>query len=118
MIFALCGVYDFVRTHPGYALSREIFDEGVETLVRLLPRYDLGFWSRYSLCEADFHPEIDPATIGYHYLHIVQLKLMFRLTGREKFQEYARRWESYINLSNILKMYKLKYSALRKMNRL
>jgi len=118
MIFALCGVYDFVRTHPGHALSREIFDEGVETLLRLLPRYDLGFWSRYSLCEADFHPEIDPATIGYHYLHIVQLKLMFQLTGREKFQEYARRWESYINLSNILKMYKLKYSALRKMNRL
>ena len=117
-IFALCGVYDFIRTHPDHQPARQIFEQGVTTLERLLPRYDLGFWSKYSLCEADFHPEVDPATIGYHHLHIVQLELMYRLTGRPVFREYAHRWKNFAGLKNILKMYCLKYRALKKMNRL
>jgi len=117
-IFALCGVYDFIRTHPEDQQAREIFDRGVSSLESLLPQYDLGFWSKYSLCEADFHPEVDPATIGYHHLHIIQLELMYQLTGKEMFKEYAERWKNYVNLKNILKMYRIKYRALRKMNRL
>ncbi len=118
MIFALCGVYDFLRAFPGHFLAEQIFEKGVRTLVDLLPQYDMGFWSKYSLCRADFHPEVDPATIGYHYLHIVQLQLMYRLTEKEIFQEYARKWEGYVNWRNILKMYQIKYQALKKMNRL
>ena len=70
------------------------------------------------MCTAHFHPEVDPATIGYHYLHIVQLRLMYKLTGKKIFEEYADRWETYASLKNILKMYKIKYQALKKMNRL
>lgn len=117
-IFALCGIYDFVRTHPEHEEARRIFDEGVRSLAGLLPRYDMGFWSKYSLCEAPFHPEVDPATIGYHYLHIIQLELMFRLTGEAIFKEYAEKWRGYANTLNILKMYGIKYKALKKMNRL
>ncbi len=118
MIFALCGVYDFVRTHPEHAEAREIFDQGVKTLENILPEYDMGFWSKYSLCSADFHPEVDPATIGYHHLHIIQLELMERLTGRTVFGEFARRWKTYARLKNYLRMYAIKYKALKKMNRL
>jgi len=118
MIFSLCGVYDFVRTHPDHEIARQIFDRGVNTLAELLPQYDMGFWSKYSLCEAEFHPEVDPSTIGYHHLHIIQLELMYRLTGRDVFREYARRWQSYATWRNIIKMYRIKYRALKKMNRL
>jgi len=118
MIFSLCGVYDYLRVFPEHVLARQIFENGVNTLVELLPRYDLGFWSKYSLCEADFHPEVDPATIGYHYLHIVQLELMYRITEKDIFREYANRWQGYVNWKNIMKMYRIKYQALKKMNRL
>lgn len=118
MIFSLCGVYDFIRTHRGHKIAEQIFNHGVETLVKILPRYDMGFWSKYSLCEAEFHPPVDPATIGYHYLHIIQLELMNRLTGKKIFNEYAKRWQEYAKLRNILKMYRIKYQALKKMNRL
>ncbi|MFZ0389478.1 MAG: D-glucuronyl C5-epimerase family protein [Calditrichia bacterium] len=118
IIFSLCGVYDFIRTHPQDEISRRIFEEGVQTLKGLLPQYDMGFWSKYSLCQADFHPQVDPATISYHHLHIIQLEFMHRLTGEPIFREYAARWRGYANWRNILRMYRIKYKALRKMNRL
>jgi len=31
----------------------------------------------------------------YHQLHIVQLRVMHRLTGEDKFASVADRWESY-----------------------
>jgi hypothetical protein len=118
MVFSLCGVHDFLRVHPEHAGARRIFNDGVSTLARLLPRYDLGFWSRYSLCEASFHPAVDPATIGYHHLHIVQLELMYRLTGKEIFRQYSERWRGFVNLPNALRMYRIKLRALRAMGRL
>jgi len=118
MIFALCGVYDFIRTHPKHELAADIFQKGVSTLEWLLPKYDMGFWSKYSLCEANFHPEVDPSTIGYHHLHIIQLDLMHRLTGKKIFREYSELWRGYATTKNILKMYWIKFKALKKMNRL
>ncbi len=118
LVFSLCGIYDFVRVHPDHALARQVFEVGVGTLERLLPRYDMGFWSKYSLCEADFHPGVDPATIGYHFLHVVQLELVYRLTGKRIFREVAERWQAYATWPNILRAYTIKYRALRKMGRL
>jgi hypothetical protein len=117
-IFSLLGIYDFIRAHPDDAFAQKIFNEGVDTLVNILPEYDLGFWSKYSLCRAEFHPEVDPSTIGYHHLHILQLELLYRLTGQEIFQKYSRKWSSYSNLLNMIKMYAIKYRALKKMDRL
>lgn len=73
MIFSLCGVYDFVRVFPENKLARKIiYEDGIQTLKNILPEYDLGYWSRYNLCKADWYPKIDPATIGYHRLHITK----------------------------------------------
>jgi len=118
MIFSLCGIHDFLRVFPQHPLVRKIFEEGVATLTKILPRYDMGFWSKYSLCEAEFHPAVDPATIGYHHLHIIQLELMHRLTKLEIFKDYFSRWKEYHRSSNIIRMYFTKYGALKKMNRL
>lgn len=118
MIFALCGIYDLLRVHPGDAVARNIFDAGIQTLTRLLPRYDMGYWSRYSLCEAPFHPVVDPATLGYHHLHIVQLTLLFHLTQQAIFHDMATRWKHYVTAPNVLRMYGVKFRALRAMERL
>jgi hypothetical protein len=99
-------------------LARKIYEEGIATLTKILPRYDMGFWSRYSLCEAEFHPAVDPATIGYHHLHIIQLELMHRLTKLEIFKDYFSRWKEYHHSRNIIRMYFTKFHALKKMNRL
>ena len=78
----------------------------------------MGFWSKYSLCEADFHPQVDPSTISYHHLHIIQLQLLHRLTNNDIFKKYADIWENNVNTINITKMYLKKFLALKKMNRL
>jgi len=118
MIFSLCGVYDFVRVFPENKLARKIYENGIQTLKNILPEYDLGYWSRYNLCKAEWYPEVDPATIGYQRLHITQLKMLYRLTGEQLFKEYAERFKKQDNLWNAVKMYKLKYNTLKKLNRI
>jgi len=117
-IFALCGVYDFVRVFPENALAKKIFNEGIETLKNILPEYDLGFWSRYNLCQAPWYPKIDPATLGYQRLHVTQLRLLYRITGEKIFQEYAQRFSDQESMLNIFKMYLIKYKSLKKIGRL
>lgn len=118
MIFSLCGIYDFVRVFPQHINARKLFDDGVATLKKILPEYDLGYWSKYNLCNADWYPEVDPATIGYQRLHVTQLNMMYKLTGDEVFREYAEKFRKQDTFFNAIRMYKAKYRALKKMNRL
>lgn len=118
MIFSMCGIFDFLRVFPEDTLAKKLFDEGILTLKNILPEFDLGFWSRYNLCSADWHPQIDPATIGYQRLHITQLELLYRLTKEAVFKDFSQKFREQDNLLNALKMYKLKFRALRKNKRL
>jgi heparosan-N-sulfate-glucuronate 5-epimerase len=117
-IFALCGLHEFTRVFPQNNLAKKLFEEGLETLEKVLPEYDMGYWSRYNLCEADWHPKIDPATIAYQRLHINQLKMMYQLTGREIFNDYAQIFTKQDTVFNALKMYTVKYKALKMIGRL
>lgn len=118
MIFSLCGVYDFLRVFPDDPTASNIFNEGIETLENILPEYDMGYWSRYNLCSADFYPEIDPSTIRYQRLHMTQLLMLYKLTGKDIFKKYAEIFKSQDTLPNAIKMYKVKFNALKKLNRL
>ncbi len=117
-IFALCGLHEFTRVFPADTLAHKLFDEGVQTLENILPQYDLGFWSRYNLCTAEWHPAIDPATISYQRLHVTQLKMLYTLTGHEVFSEFSERFQKQITSLNILRAYAVKYKALKKIGRL
>lgn len=117
-IFALCGLHEFTRVFPEHALAGRLFDDGLETLEKVLPEYDLGFWSRYNLCRAPWHPEIDPATIAYQRLHVNQLTMLHRLTGRAIFKRYADIFREQDTLLNALRMYRIKFKALKKIGRL
>jgi heparosan-N-sulfate-glucuronate 5-epimerase len=90
-IWAAWGVYDyFLATRDQSAL--ELFTRAVRTLTHNLDRYDLGFWSLYEQSGTRLPMVASPF---YHQLHIVQLRVMHRLTGEDKFMRVADRWESY-----------------------
>jgi hypothetical protein len=90
-IWAAWGVYDyFLATQD--ASAQESFSRAVRTLLHNLDRYDLGFWSLYEQSGTRL-PMV--ASTFYHQLHIVQLRVMHRLTGEDAFARVADRWEGY-----------------------
>ncbi len=118
MVFSLFGIYDFIRVFPENKVAKRIFDDGIDTLSKILPLYDMKYWSRYNLCKADWYPKIDPATIGYQRLHITQLDLLNILTNNSLFKTYADNFRKQDTLFNVLRMYTIKYRALRKIGRI
>jgi len=117
-IFALFGLYDFCRVFPENQLSRELFNSGVQTLLNALPDFDLGFWTRYNYCIADFYPDIDPATLTYQRLHIMQLKVINRIMQFDALETVILKWSNQINPFNYVKCQYLKYRALKQLGRL
>ena len=90
-MWAAWGVYDyFLATESGAA--RNLFAQAAHTLRTNLVRYDLGFWSLYEQ-SGTLIPMV--ASPFYHRLHVVQLRVMHRITGDEIFARYADKWEAY-----------------------
>lgn len=90
-IWAAWGIYDyFLATRD--ASAQELFSRTVRTMLHNLDRYDLGFWSLYEQSGTRLPMVASPF---YHQLHIVQLRVMHRLTGEDAFARVADRWESY-----------------------
>jgi heparosan-N-sulfate-glucuronate 5-epimerase len=90
-IWASWGVYDyFLLTRDQSA--RDLFSRAVQTLLHNLDRYDLGFWSLYEQSGTRL-PMV--ASAFYHRLHIVQLRIMHRITREDLFASVADRWERY-----------------------
>jgi hypothetical protein len=90
-IWASWGVYDYFLA-TGEAATRELFWRAVQTLLNNLDGYDLGFWSLYEQSGTRL-PMV--ASAFYHQLHVVQLRVMHRLTGEAEFARVADRWENY-----------------------
>lgn len=90
-IFALIGVYDYAQFF-GDTTAKELFEETVSGLKRNLRRYDTGFWNRY-----DLHPTNRLASPMYVRVHVRLLHILFDLTGDPFFQNYADKWQSYLN---------------------
>lgn len=109
-IWALWGVYDYALATK-QPLPRELFDRGVKTLLHNLDRYDLGFWSLYEQSGTKL-PMV--ASSFYHRLHIVQLRIMHRLTNEPEFSQVADRWE-HCTRSRIKRTRALLYKAAFKL---
>jgi hypothetical protein len=90
-MWALWGVFDFWRAR-GDASAKAIFDRGVKTLLHNLARFDTGYWSLYEQSGTRLKMLASPF---YHRLHVVQLRVMSRLTGDARFAVIADRWEGY-----------------------
>jgi len=90
-MWALWGVFDYWLARAD-ASAKGIFDRGVETLVRNLARFDTGYWSLYEQSGTRSKMLASPF---YHQLHIVQLRVMSKLTGDARFAAVAERWKGY-----------------------
>jgi hypothetical protein len=90
-MWALWGVFDFWLARADTS-AKELFNRGVETLVHNLARFDTGYWSLYEQSGTRVKMLASPF---YHRLHIVQLRVMSKLTGDARFAAVAERWEGY-----------------------
>jgi len=91
-IWALWGVYDYIGLTQDNE-ARELWDNCVNTLEKNLKRFDTGFWSLYDLVDTRIR---NVASNFYHKLHIVQLEVLYRLTGEKIFKEYKEKWQGYL----------------------
>ena len=90
-VWAGWGVYDYFLA-TGEPAAEGLFDQAVRTLEANLHRYDAGFWSLYEQSGTRLKMMASPF---YHKLHIVQLEVLYRLSDKEIFREYAARWAGY-----------------------
>ncbi|MFH1852170.1 MAG: D-glucuronyl C5-epimerase family protein [Candidatus Neomarinimicrobiota bacterium] len=117
-IFSLFGLIDFNRVFPDHERCRELVNQGYATILNCIPDFDLGYWTRYNYCQAEFYPLIDPATLNYQRLHVLLLKTMNKFRYSESLDNYIRRWHKQINPFNYIKASLVKYQALKKLNRI
>jgi len=90
LLSSLWGLADFAvvqRAGP----ARRAFDTGAEALVRRLPRYDTGFWSRYCL----WAPAPEVASPYYHRAHVAQLAATAQMHPDPRWEETRQRWAHY-----------------------
>lgn len=102
-IYGLLGIYDYYRTTKS-SKALNYFNRGVETIILALPKYDLGYWSKYDLLY-DF-----AASYGYHKsYHIPQLNSLYNITNNQIFLDYAERFEKYLS-EPYYSMFKIKFT--------
>ena len=109
-IWAVFGVYDMYifAKNPFY---RNEFDSYIRTLQDNLPIFDAKIWSFY-----DATSDKMLASPFYHRLHIVQLKILHRMTGKPVFKNFADKWYAYTqnDLNKLLAFfYKAGFKLLR-----
>jgi hypothetical protein len=92
-MFAIFGLMDYCHVCSEDAAARRKLDACLDTLARLLPRFDLGDWSR-----ADLYSETPPmpASRFYHGLHVAQLEVLNDITDDALIAGYAARWKSQL----------------------
>src|SRR5581483_324092 len=90
-IYSLWGLWD-VALGLGHDAARSMYEASLDCLRSTLDRYDVGWWTRYSLYP---HRVPDLAKPFYHRLHIDQMEVLHRLTGVEGFGATAQRWRAY-----------------------
>lgn len=86
-IFAVFGLHDLLLAHAD-PQANALLESSLTTLTRVMPRYDLGYWSRYDLSGTIASP-------FYHSLHIAQLTALEITFAKHAsvFGEYRRRFE-------------------------
>ena len=99
-IIGLLGVHE-LATVTGDERARALFDESVSGLLTLLPRYDHGWWSLYSLYD---HGAPDLAKPFYQRFHPVLLRALDLLHPDERFRAMATRWERQITRLALLRV--------------
>lgn len=86
-IFSIFGLFDYTLISKDEKY-KSILEHSLEAMCKKLEKYDRKFWSNYDIRGTIASP-------SYHDLHIKQLQLLYELFGKEEFNKYAKKWESY-----------------------
>lgn len=113
-IFALFGVHELVVA-TGDPEARNLFERSASGLVELLPRYDNGWWSLYSLYD---HGRPDLAKPFYQRLHPELLEGLALIHPDPRLGAYAERWRAQctrrgVARASLDKLFFRAYRALR-----
>jgi len=95
-MFAVIGLYDLYCA-TGDKEAKRLYDEGIKTLKRMLPLYDLGNRTAYDLTHyttAGSYPNV--AKWGYHITHIHLLATLNTIEKDPKMSEILLRWKGYL----------------------
>ncbi|MEO0226238.1 MAG: D-glucuronyl C5-epimerase family protein, partial [candidate division WOR-3 bacterium] len=93
-IFSLIGLYD-LWAHHRVGEAERLFEAGFKTLIKIIDRYDTGFWTRY-----DLYPIKRLSSQEYHSLHISLLESLLKIAFEQKIVDIIKKWRCYRN--NIL----------------
>jgi hypothetical protein len=92
-IYALWGVWE-LGSVGGERWLGVVAQQCANTLRRWLPKFDTGWWTRYSLLRSSAgRPHL--ATLKYHQFHVAQMRVLERMFGDAAFGDAARRWAEY-----------------------
>ena len=92
-IWGLWGIYDYWLLTKDNSVKK-LFNRYIKTVLNNVEKYDIGYWSLYELSNLKIKMR---ASIFYHKLHIVQLQILFNMTGIEDFKNVSEKWNNYLN---------------------
>jgi hypothetical protein len=90
-ISALWGVLDVAIVFADDT-AHTAYTQGWQCVRDVLPHYDTGWWTKYSLYPSQ---PVDLAKPIYHRFHVDQLHVLAALTGEAAFTSTAKRWDAY-----------------------
>ncbi|MFU7184382.1 D-glucuronyl C5-epimerase family protein [Pseudomonas aeruginosa] len=99
-MFTLLGLYDWA-TEANSAEAVKLFKDGIETLDKILPYYDLGTFSAYDLSYIThsrlpyLQPRAPHIAPRYHAIHIAQLRALSSVTRDKFLSDRAEKWQGY-----------------------
>ena len=99
-MFTLLGLYDWA-TETNSAEADKLFKDGIETLDKILPYYDLGTFSAYDLSYIThsrlpyLQPRAPHIAPRYHAIHIAQLRALSSVTEDKFLSDRAEKWQGY-----------------------
>lgn len=97
-IYSLIGLYDLMSVAPaGQDGGADVlFRDGMASLKRMLPLYDMGSVTAYDLRHFTLGIAPNLARWDYHATHVNQLLLLGTIDGDSLFSDVAERWIGYM----------------------
>lgn len=93
-MFSLFGLYDLSCLEcAGSEKAKELFEQGVCTLEKVLPMYEGGYCSRYDLAYITAAPRRGHKDPLYHPIHVNQLIAMNSIHPSDVFEHYINEWK-------------------------
>ncbi len=98
--YCLLGLYDWSCTNTDNSdIAESLFNKGIESLMILLPYYDIGGFTCYDLSYRTIWRRFGRPHVsaGYHREHIFFNKIFYDITGKDIFHNYYLKWKSYVD---------------------